>query len=212
MKYEPSKHFDYLFKVVLIGDSAVGKTNILSQLMYNKFIKNSRATIGVEFGTMNFKINNKVIKAQIWDTAGQERYRAITHAYYRGSYGAILVYDITNKDSLDKALNLWLIQLKNYADADIPVILIGNKKDLKDEREVDTSSAENEAVRNNLMFFETSAKTGENVQQAFYELVKTIYEKQIARELTEGKKKVDKREYDGREVKNLKPKKKSGCC
>ncbi|KAF9764961.1 Ras-related protein RABA1b [Nosema granulosis] len=212
MEYEPSKHFDYLFKIVLIGDSAVGKTNILSQLMYKKYIKNSRATIGVEFGTMNFKIDDKVIKAQIWDTAGQERYRAITHAYYRGSYGAILVYDITNKDSLDKALNLWLVQLKNYADPEIPVILVGNKKDLKEEREVDSTTAENEAVRNNLMFFETSAKTGENVKEAFYELVKTIYQRQSAREMIDGKKKVDKREYDGREVKNLKPKKKSGCC
>jgi Ras-related protein Rab-11A len=212
MEYEASKHFDYLFKIVLIGDSAVGKTNILSQLMYNKFIKNSRATIGVEFGTKSFNINNKIIKAQIWDTAGQERYRAITHAYYRGSFGAILVYDITNKESLDKALNLWLVQLKNYADPDIPVVLIGNKNDLKEQREIERSNAENEAARHNLIFFETSAKTGENVQQAFFELINTIYQKQSKRERSEGKKKPDMSEYSGREIKDLKPKKKSGCC
>ncbi|KAK6090772.1 hypothetical protein P3W45_000017 [Vairimorpha bombi] len=202
------KQFDYLFKIVLIGDSAVGKTNLLSQLIHKKYIKDSRATIGVEFGTMTFNIDNKIIKAQIWDTAGQERYQAITHAYYRGSCGSILVYDVTDPNTLKKASDMWLIQLRNYTD-DIPIMLVGNKTDLN--RKVGTEEGEEVAYRNGLMHFETSAKTGENVQEAFYKLITIIYKKHKEKEAKMNTKQ-GKGSFRGREIKDLNPKKKKGCC
>lgn len=208
MEKANSKQFDYLFKIVLIGDSSVGKTNLLSQLIHKKYIENSRATIGVEFGTMTFNIENKIIKAQIWDTAGQERYQAITHAYYRGSSGSILVYDVTEPSTLKKATEMWLIQLKNYTE-DIPIMLVGNKIDLN--RKLKTEDGKEEALRNGLMFYETSAKTGENIQEAFFDLIKVIYQKQKDKEAKQITNK-GKSNYKGREVKDLKPKKKKGCC
>ena len=101
--------YDMIFKIVLIGDTSVGKTNILSKYLTDEFDPESKATVGVEFGTKNFKIENNIVKVQIWDTAGQERYRSITNAYYKGAKGALLVYDITNKksfDNLDKCSSL----------------------------------------------------------------------------------------------------------
>lgn len=204
--------FDYLFKIVLIGNSAVGKTNILSRLTRDEFHTDSKATIGVEFGTITFKINDDVVKAQIWDTAGQERYQAIVQAYYRGTSGAAIVYDVTDKDSLKKATGLWLGQLRDFSPSEIPIILIGNKKDLAGQREVETKRGEEEAVGNNLSFFETSALTGENVRDAFFELVKTIYEKTKAQRSAMAKKKVRPGEFEGENLKDLNPKPRKGCC
>ncbi|WUR02440.1 Ras-related protein Rab11 [Vairimorpha necatrix] len=203
-----SKQFDYLFKIVLIGDSAVGKTNLLSQLIHQKYVLDSRATIGVEFGSMTFNIDNKIIKAQIWDTAGQERYQAITHAYYRGSSGSILVYDVTQPITLTKAVDNWLIQLKNHTE-DIPIMLIGNKTDL--QRKISSEEGKEVALRNNLLYFETSAKTGENVKEAFYELINIIYKKHKEKEGKMSKKSV-RGDFSGREIKNIKQKKKKSCC
>lgn len=202
------KQFDYLFKIVLIGDSAVGKTNLLSQLIHKKYLSDSRATIGVEFGTMTFNIDNKIIKAQIWDTAGQERYQAITDAYYRGSSGSILVYDVTQPNTLKKALETWLVQLKNHTE-NIPIMLIGNKTDL--QRQVSTENGKEEAFRNSIMYFETSAKTGENVYEAFHELITVIYNKHKEKELKKGSKAKSKT-FSGKEIKNIKQKKKKSCC
>lgn len=204
--------FDYLFKIVLIGNSAVGKTNLLSKLTRNEFSTNSKATIGVEFGTITFKIDNDVIKAQIWDTAGQERYQAIVQAYYRGTSGAAIVYDVTDKESFAKATSLWLNQLKDFSPNEIPIVLIGNKKDLEADREVETSKGEEKAITNKLSFFETSALTGENVREAFFELIKTIYEKAKIQKNSTLKKKLKTTEFKGENLKDLKPKPKQGCC
>ncbi|EQB60446.1 ras-related gtp-binding protein rab11 [Vairimorpha apis BRL 01] len=201
-----NSHFDYLFKIVLIGDSAVGKTNLLSQLMHNKYNQDSRATIGVEFGTMTFSIDNKIVKAQIWDTAGQERYQAITHAYYRGSAGAIIVYDVTQKITITRAIESWLIQLKNFTE-NIPIMLIGNKIDLQN-KQVSTEYGQDVALRNELMHFETSARTGDNVYKAFYELVLMIYKKHKEKESRMEKKK-PKNEFKGKEIKKLRNRKKN---
>merc|ERR1712211_36727 len=127
--------YDYLFKVVIIGDSGVGKSNLLSRFTRNEFHLDSKSTIGVEFATRSIQHDGKIIKAQIWDTAGQERYRAITSAYYRGAVGALLVYDIS-KQATFKNVERWLTELREHADNNIVIMLVGNKSDLKHLRAV----------------------------------------------------------------------------
>ncbi|KAF8661457.1 hypothetical protein AX16_001330, partial [Volvariella volvacea WC 439] len=135
-------NYDYLFKVVLIGDSGVGKSplTVLSRFTRNEFNLESKSTIGVEFATRSINVDGKVVKAQIWDTAGQERYRAITSAYYRGAVGALLVYDITKHASYVN-VNRWLKELRDHADSNIVIMLVGNKSDLKHLRAVPTDEA-----------------------------------------------------------------------
>lgn len=133
--------YDYLFKTVLIGDSGVGKSNLLMRFTRNEFNIESKSTIGVEFATRNIVLDNKKIKAQIWDTAGQERYRAITSAYYRGAVGALIVYDITKQSSFDN-VGRWLKELREHADSNIVIMLVGNKTDLLHLRAVSTEEAQ----------------------------------------------------------------------
>ncbi|XP_052191852.1 ras-related protein RABA3 isoform X1 [Diospyros lotus] len=165
---------DYVFKVVVIGDSAVGKTQILSRFTKNDFCFDSKSTIGVEFQTRTVTINSKLIKAQIWDTAGQERYRAVTSAYYRGALGAMLVYDITKRQTFDHVAR-WIEELRAHADSSIVIMLIGNKADLVDLRAVPTEDAVEFAEDQGLFFYETSALSGDNVESAFLKLLEEIY-------------------------------------
>ncbi|KAK9910122.1 hypothetical protein M0R45_034097 [Rubus argutus] len=158
---------DYVFKVVVIGDSAVGKTQILSRFTKNEFCFDSKSTIGVEFQTRTVTIKGKLIKAQIWDTAGQERYRAVTSAYYRGALGAMLVYDITKRPTFDHVAR-WVEELRAHADSSIVIMLIGNKADLADKRDVPTEDAVEFAEEQELFFSETSAFSGNNVDSAFF--------------------------------------------
>lgn len=205
--------FDYLFKIVIVGDSGVGKTNLLSQLTKQDFSMSTPPTIGVEFSTISFKIENHIVKAQIWDTAGQERFRAITSAYYRGTYGALVVYDITKKTTLSQSINHWLIQLRQFSKKNIAIMLVGNKKDLDQQREVPVEEGKRHAEQNDLAFFETSALSGENVRKAFFELVKDIYEKNKLLGGSLGSKKpFEVTNHKVEPVKRLKPKKKSSCC
>ncbi|TXG63071.1 hypothetical protein EZV62_010065 [Acer yangbiense] len=170
----PESIIDYVYKVVVIGDSAVGKTQILSRFTKNEFCFDSKSTIGVEFQTRTVTIKGKVIKAQIWDTAGQERYRAVTSAYYRGALGAMLVYDITKRQSFDHVAR-WVEELRAHADNSIVIILIGNKADLVDLRAVPTEDAVEFAEDQGLFFSETSALNGDNVDSAFFRLLEEIY-------------------------------------
>ncbi|KAJ4839109.1 Ras- protein raba3 [Turnera subulata] len=165
---------DYVFKVVVIGDSAVGKTQILSRFAKNEFCLDSKSTIGVEFQTRTVTIKGKVIKAQIWDTAGQERYRAVTSAYYRGALGAMLVYDITKRPTFDHVAR-WVEELRAHADSSIVIMLIGNKADLVDLRAVPTEDAVEFAEDQGLFFSETSALNGDNVDSAFFRVLEEIY-------------------------------------
>lgn len=162
-------------KVVLIGDSSVGKSNLLSRFTRDEFNLETRTTIGVEFATRTIEIDNKRIKAQIWDTAGQERYRAITSAYYRGAVGALVVYDISNSESYE-SVSKWLKELKEHADANIVIELVGNKSDLDHLRAVPTEEARNFATENQLLFTEASALDSENVELSFHQLLKAIYD------------------------------------
>ena len=134
------RSFDMIFKLVLIGDSSVGKTNILSKYLNDEFDQNSKPTIGVEFATKNFEIENNIVKTQIWDTAGQERYRAITSSYYKGAKGCLLVYDITRKESFEN-IDKWISDLKSAGNENMSIILVGNKSDLENERKVTKEEA-----------------------------------------------------------------------
>ncbi|KAA8530824.1 hypothetical protein F0562_005552 [Nyssa sinensis] len=171
---DATQKIDYVFKVVLIGDSAVGKSQILARFARNEFSLESKATIGVEFQSLTIVIQHKSVKAQIWDTAGQERYRAVTSAYYRGAVGAMLVYDITKRHSFDH-IPRWLEELRSHADKNIVVILIGNKTDLEDQRAVPTEDAKEFAQKEGLFFLETSALEATNVETAFLTVLTEIF-------------------------------------
>ncbi|KDQ18553.1 hypothetical protein BOTBODRAFT_28943 [Botryobasidium botryosum FD-172 SS1] len=167
-------NYDYLFKIVLIGDSGVGKSNLLSRFTRNEFNNDSKSTIGVEFATRSINVDGKTVKAQIWDTAGQERYRAITAAYYRGAVGALLVYDIA-KQATYASVTRWLKELRDHADSNIVITLVGNKSDLKHLRSVPTEEAKNFSTENGLSFIETSAMDASNVEAAFQNILTDIY-------------------------------------
>lgn len=160
--------------VVLIGDSGVGKSNILGRFTRNEFNLDSKSTIGVEFATRTVNVDDKTIKAQIWDTAGQERYRAITSAYYRGAVGALLMYDISKQESYESVAR-WLTELREHADSQIVIMLVGNKCDLKHLRAIPTEEAKNFAAENKLLFIETSALDATNVELAFQNILTEIY-------------------------------------
>ncbi|KAG5252246.1 hypothetical protein OIU76_008456 [Salix suchowensis] len=165
---------EYLFKIVVIGDSAVGKSNLLSRFARNEFDSNSKATIGVEFQTQVVEIDGKEIKAQIWDTAGQERFRAVTSAYYRGAVGALIVYDITRRSSFD-SVKRWLDELGTHCDTAIARMLVGNKSDLDNIREVSRDEGKSLAEEESLFFMETSALDSTNVEAAFEVVIREIY-------------------------------------
>ena len=166
--------YDYLFKTVLIGDSGVGKSNLLSRFTRNEFYLESKSTIGVEFATRSIEVEGKTIKAQIWDTAGQERYRAITSAYYRGAVGALLVYDITKQVTFEH-VETWLKELRDHADSNIVIMLVGNKSDLQHLRAVQVDAAKEYCEREKLSFIETSALEATNVETAFQQILTQIY-------------------------------------
>lgn len=167
------EEYDFLLKIVLIGDSGVGKSNLLSRFTKNEFTLDTKTTIGVEFSQKHKVLDGKMIKAQIWDTAGQERYKAITSAYYRGAIGALLVYDIC-KESSFRNIDRWLKELREHAGPSIAVILIGNKNDKEELRRVKKEEAERVARNHNMAFLETSALDSTNVELAFDRLLSSV--------------------------------------
>eukprot|EP00922_Rhytidocystis_sp_ex-Travisia-forbesii_P009012 GHVS01013146.1.p1 GENE.GHVS01013146.1~~GHVS01013146.1.p1 ORF type:complete len:225 (+),score=33.91 GHVS01013146.1:124-798(+) len=175
MAQRHEEYYDYLYKIVLIGDSCVGKSNLLSRFTRDEFNLETKSTIGVEFATKSVHLEGgKVIKAQIWDTAGQERYRAITSAYYRGAVGALLVYDISKRASFEN-VERWLKELRDHADKNIVILLVGNKSDLKHLRAVSPDEAKAYSGKEELAFIETSALDSTNVESAFHQILNEIY-------------------------------------
>ena len=168
--------YDLLYKIVIIGDTNVGKSNILSRYLTNEFTSNTKSTVGVELGIKFLKIKNTSTKIQIWDTAGQERYQAITSSYFRGSDGCFIVYDITNETSFNN-IEKWFDKIHEENDKEIPVIIVGNKCDLENERKIPTEKAKEKAQNLKCAFYETSALKAINIEQIFEELVNTIYDK-----------------------------------
>lgn len=166
--------YSYLFKYIIIGDTGVGKSCLLLQFTDKRFQPVHDLTIGVEFGARMITIENKPIKLQIWDTAGQESFRSITRSYYRGAAGALLVYDITRRETFSH-LTRWLEEARQNSHQAMVVMLIGNKSDLEHRRQVSKEEGENFAKEHNLVFLETSAKTAANVEAAFVKTAEQIY-------------------------------------
>ena len=212
---EEESNYELLYKVIIIGDTAVGKSNILSRYVKDEFSTNSKSTVGVELGIKFLKVKNTKTKIQIWDTAGQERYRAITSSYFKGSNGCFIVYDITNEASFNNIEN-WYEQIQKETSKDIPILLVGNKCDLEDERKVPIEKGKEKAQNLNCAFFETSALKKINIDKIFEELVNNIYEKtggnknddDINVELVKDDKAVNLNEVKSEES----DKKKGGCC
>ncbi|KAG6725971.1 hypothetical protein I3843_02G045200 [Carya illinoinensis] len=171
---EESGGEEYLFKIVIIGDSAVGKSNLLSRYARNEFNMHSKATIGVEFQTQVLDIDGKEVKAQVWDTAGQERFRAVTSAYYRGAVGALVVYDISRRSTFD-SIARWLDELKTHSETTVVRMLVGNKCDLENIRAVRIEEGKTLAEEEGLFFMETSALDSTNVKKAFEIVIREIY-------------------------------------
>ena len=170
------EEYEMMAKVILIGDSSVGKTNIMSKYLKNQFNENSKATVGVEFGSKLFKLNGHNIKAQIWDKAGQEKYKAITGAYYKGSKGAFVVYDITRKETFE-SVDKWINDLKSSGDPKLIIIIIGNKCDLEEKREILKEQGEEKAKSFGCAFLETSALSGDNIDKGFEMMISEIFKK-----------------------------------
>ena len=176
-------NFNYLFKFIIVGDSSVGKSNLLLRYLNNKFEDEYQSTIGVEFGAKNLEIDNINYRIQLWDTAGQEQFRSITRAYYQNSVCAIVVYDISNEITF-KNVKDWIDDVRAQSPKNIYIMLVGNKNDLVEKRQVSYEKGLEYANSNNINFIETSAKTGENVENVFYNCTK------------KKKKKIKNNEYD----------------
>ena len=209
--------YDYLVKVVIVGDSGVGKTNLLSRFSADKFEDNTRNTIGVDFTAVDLQIQGKKVKTQFWDTAGQEKYRSIASAYYKNSQGVILVYDISRRESFENIQNWWQ-ELRDQGEPGIEMILVGNKADLVGERVVTVDEGRNMAREKGIFFMEVSAKTNveDCVRRAFTTLLDQIVEKQEQRlkdsqvfDLTERVDKMRPRSDEGSGTGNNA---KTGCC
>ena len=169
-------NFDYLLKYIIIGDAAVGKSNLLLRYVHGQFKPEYQLTIGVEFGAKNIEISSKTFRIQIWDTAGQENFRSITRAYYKNSVCALVVYDISSRDSFNNVMS-WIEDCKNQSPKTIFIVLVGNKSDLEDKRQVTYEEGKELADKNELLFFESSAKEGTNVEDIFVNSAKEIAKK-----------------------------------
>jgi Ras-related protein Rab-1A len=167
------QEYDYLFKVLLIGDSSVGKTSVLLRYVDDTFNPEFQTTIGVDFKISTFQLNGKVIKLQLWDTAGQDRFKNIVASYYRGAHGIMLTFDITNLTSFQN-ITRWYDEAQNYLQKSVPKLLIGNKSDLASQRTVKIEEAKALADRLGVEYVETSAKNSQNVKLAFESLSRSI--------------------------------------
>lgn len=168
-------NYDYVSKVVLVGDSSVGKSNLLSRYIHNSFSEDKKPTLGVEFGTRIINSREKNIKVQIWDTAGQEKYKSITNSYYINSKGVMLIFDLTRKSSFEN-IDKWINEVYDITGKDICIILVGNKSDLNLLREVTSEDGINKAEKYKIQYIETSALSGENVDKVFQKLTDLIYD------------------------------------
>ena len=170
------KEYEYLIKILIVGDSTVGKTNLIKKYVENKFNESYFASTGIDLITTSIKIEGKSFKIQIWDTAGQEKYRAMTKNLFLKTQGIVIIFDISNETSFIN-LKSWMNDIKEECSADIPMILVGNKLDLEDKRVIDKERAMEFAKNEKLEYIETSSKTGENINKALSLIIEKIYQR-----------------------------------
>ena len=170
------KEYEYLIKILIVGDSTVGKTNFIKKYVENKFNESYFASTGIDLITTSIKIEGKSFKIQIWDTAGQEKYRAMTKNLFLKTQGIVIIFDISNEISFIN-LKSWMNDIKEECSADIPMILVGNKLDLEDRRIIDKERAMEFAKNEKLEYIETSSKTGENINKALSLIIEKIYQR-----------------------------------
>ncbi|KAJ5077385.1 ras-related protein rab-13 [Anaeramoeba ignava] len=170
------EEYDYLYNVLLIGDCEIGKSSILRRICENEFSDEYLSTIGVDFNTKRITIDSGGIKLVIWDTSGQERFKKITNSYYRGAHGIILVYDITNEESFENIEENWMTSIKENANENVKTILIGNKCDLEEKRQVSKEKGKEFADEYKIPFYEVSAKNNINIDNTFFEITRNIRE------------------------------------
>jgi Ras-related protein Rab-1A len=204
-----NQDYDYLFKLLLIGNSAVGKSSLLLRFSDNIFNDSFLPTIGVDFKIRTFDLNSKTVKLQIWDTAGQERFKTITSSYYKGAHGIIMTYDITDKQSF-RDIDNWLAEVEKHASENVNKLLVGNKCDLEANRQVTYEEGKAYADQLGIKFIETSAKNSVNVDNAFFTMANEIKSRVQKVETPQpgGEQKEAKRLGGGTAVKN----KQGGCC
>ena len=218
-----NQEYDYLFKLLLIGNSSVGKSSLLYRFVDNSWDENFVPTIGVDFVRIFYiynlyiqklktlEINGKKVKLQIWDTAGQERFKNITASYYRGGHGVLVVYDITDRESFTN-LNSWLIEIEKNANKNVFKLLIGNKSDLEPQRQVQFDEGKAFAESNGMKFIETSAKTDQKVKEAFETLTKEIIKDNLNRNKPLSDDEKHKIKLNSNTTDINKKKKEGGCC
>eukprot|EP00397_Hematodinium_sp_SG-2012_P054535 GEMP01065843.1.p1 GENE.GEMP01065843.1~~GEMP01065843.1.p1 ORF type:complete len:207 (+),score=38.99 GEMP01065843.1:73-693(+) len=177
--------YDYLFKLLLIGDSGVGKSCLLLRFADNTYTESYISTIGVDFKIRTIEQEGKVVKLQIWDTAGQERFRTITSSYYRGAHGIIIVYDVTDRESFNSVKH-WIEEISRYAAEGANKLLVGNKCDLQSKKVVSYDEAKDLADSLNIKFLETSAKNAHNVEEAFNTMGTEIKTRVVVQQGTRG--------------------------
>lgn len=203
--------YDYLFKVLLIGNSSVGKSSLLLRFVDNQWNDLFVPTIGVDFKIRTMEIDNKNVKLQIWDTAGQERFKNITASYYRGAHGIFVVYDISDTESF-KNINNWLIEIEKNANKNVYKILVGNKCDLEDKRTVSYQQGKELAETYGMQFIETSAKSNTNVDEAFHLLGREVMKMSLNdKEKNFGNKDKNKMKLD-KKTEDIVFQQKQGCC
>ena len=205
------QEYDYLFKLLLIGNSSVGKSSLLFRFVENVWDDSFVPTIGVDFKLKTLEVNGKKVKLQIWDTAGQERSKNITASYYRGGNGVLVVYDITERESFDN-LTSWLIEIEKNANKNVYKLLIGNKCDLEDKRKVTYQEGKDFAESNGMKFIETSAKDNTKVQEAFELLTSEIMKSAVNKDKGMEKKDNTKQIRLSQNTEDISGKKKGGCC
>jgi Ras-related protein Rab-8A len=174
----PSRSYDMIMKLLLVGDSGVGKSCLLLRFVEDKFNPSFITTIGIDFKIRTIESNGKKIKLQVWDTAGQERFRTITTAYYRGAMGIVLIFDVTDSRTFENVEN-WFQTVTQHANEDAQIFLVGNKCDDEVNRQVSKEQGQELAAKLNIPFLEASAKNNSNVDSIFYELASIIQEKHV---------------------------------
>ena len=208
---DDQNNYELLYKIIIIGDTCVGKSNILSRYLKDEFREDSKSTVGVELGSKFLKVKGVGTKLQIWDTAGQERYRSITSSYFKGSHGCFIVYDITNETSFED-VNKWYEQAQKESSKEVSIILVGNKCDLENERKVSKEKGEEKARALNCPFFETSALSKLKIDDIFNEMVNNIFDRTGGPKNDDDDIEIVNENDKAVSLKTEQPEQKKGCC